>query len=90
MRLTHASLKVLRFLLQQTDECSGADVSRSVHVGSGTLYPILDRFESAEWIRRRWEDVEPGTAGRPARHLMALTLKGRAAAVDALKNLQLP
>jgi PadR family transcriptional regulator, regulatory protein PadR len=36
-------------------------------MASGSLYPMLARLESAGWLTRGREDINPRTAGRPAR-----------------------
>ena len=47
-RLTLASLKILRvFLDNPTRLLAGIDVQRMSGVATGTLYPILLRFEAA-------------------------------------------
>jgi len=50
----------------------------------GTIYPILDRLLKAEWLERRWEDIDPTVEGRPRRRLYRLTGLGAPAARQAL------
>jgi PadR family transcriptional regulator PadR len=46
-------------------------------LGSGTIYPALDRLLKAGWIEDWWE--EPAPADRPRRRYYAITVGGRAA-----------
>jgi PadR family transcriptional regulator, regulatory protein PadR len=84
-RLTHASLKVLRaFLDSPTVKLSGAEVHKLSGVFTGTLYPMLLRFEAAGWMRSEWEDIDPREAGRPRKRFYQLTPTGLAKAHAAL------
>ncbi len=76
-RLTHQSHKVLSaFLADPTAELAGADLLDSTRLASGTLYPILMRFEEAGWLRSRWEKVDPSREGRPRRRFYRITATG--------------
>ncbi len=87
-RLTQPSLRVLaRMLNDPMREMSGADLRRDVGIASGTLYPILFRFEEAGWLKSRWEEVEPRDAGRPRRRLYLLTGAGQVHARTALAGI---
>ena len=84
-RLSLQGLKVLAaFLDSHGQELSGADIRQVIRVATGTLYPLLLRFEDAGWLISRWEEVDPSEAGRPRRRLYALTGLGRAKAMAAL------
>src|SRR5690242_14342657 len=64
-RLTHASLKVLRaFLDSPLVKLSGAEVHKQSGVFTGTLYPLLLRFEATGWLTSEWEVVDPKVVGR--------------------------
>lgn len=90
IRLTQPTLKVLRFLLEKPREGrSGADVSKATNVGSGTLYPMLSRLESAGWLKSEWEVIDPREAGRPRRRFYTLTGLGQNKARAALADLQM-
>lgn len=84
MQLSLIGLKVLHFLSGQTEECSGADMNRSLGVKTGTLYPLLARFEEEGWIKRHWEKISPVEVCRPARHLIKITKKGQKKAQEQL------
>lgn len=60
----------------------GFELMRAASVLSGTLYPMLDRFEEAEWVVGEWE--EPAPEGRPRRRYYRLTGEGSAQANLAL------
>lgn len=62
----------------------GYALSQETGLASGTLYPILMRLEKLQWLETRWED--PGTVGRPPRHLYRLTSDGRAWAREELQD----
>jgi PadR family transcriptional regulator PadR len=86
-RLTHASLKVLRALLDSpVVRLSGADIHKESGVFTGTLYPLLLRFEAAGWLKSEWEDVDPKEVGRPRKRFYRLTPTGRARANAALAS----
>jgi DNA-binding PadR family transcriptional regulator len=90
VRLTQPTLKVLRFLLEKPREGrSGADMSKATKVGSGTLYPMLARLESAGWLNSEWEVIDPSEAGRPRRRFYKLTALGQNNARAALADLQM-
>jgi hypothetical protein len=52
-------------------ELAGADVLRQGNLASGSLYPILFRFEEAGWLKSRWEVIDPGRAGSATRPVRA-------------------
>jgi PadR family transcriptional regulator, regulatory protein PadR len=86
-RLTHASLKVLRvFLDSGAVKLPGAEIHKQSGVLTGTLYPLLLRFEAAGWLKSEWEDIDPKEAGRPRKRFYWLTPTGRARANAALAS----
>ena len=89
VRLSHQSLRVLRVFLDALNESvraelAGADIMRAADISSGTLYPILLRFERTGALSSRWEDERPQDLGRPRRRLYRLTAAGVTLAHDAL------
>ena len=89
MRMSLQTLRVLEvFLENPTEQLSGADVHQRCGLASGTLYPILLRFESAGWFVSRWESIDPSAEGRPRRRFYLLTSTGlkRASEVFASFN----
>src|SRR4051812_15921967 len=90
-RLTHASLKVLcAFLDSPMVKLSGADIHKMSSVFTGTLYPLLLRFEAAGWMTSEWEEIDPHAAGRPRKRFYRLTPTGLAKAHAALASVSRP
>lgn len=74
VRLTVPVIRVLAVLVADPDgNHYGLELMREAGLASGTLYPILGRLTEAGWLEKRWEDVDPATAGRPARAYYRLT-----------------
>ena len=83
--MTTQTLAVLSVILSDPDgEWYGLELSNRAGVKSGTIYPILDRLLKAEWLERRWEEIDPAVEGRPRRRLYSLTLLGAAVARRAV------
>lgn len=62
----------------------GLKICDDADLGSGTVYPILDRLTEHGWVTSR---VESGPhPGRPARRYYELTGTGRALAVGAAQE----
>jgi DNA-binding PadR family transcriptional regulator len=55
-----------------------------IGVSSGTLYPLLARFERAGWLRGKWEVVDPAEVGRPRRRYYTLAGVGVTRARECL------
>jgi PadR family transcriptional regulator len=65
----------------------GFDVMNATGLTSGTVYPALDRLESAGYLRSKWEaDAVARAEGRPARRYFTLTAPGAAALRAALEK----
>ena len=65
----------------------GFDIMNATGLTSGTVYPALDRLESAGYLRSRWEADEVARAdGRPARRYFTLTAVGATALRAALEK----
>jgi DNA-binding PadR family transcriptional regulator len=91
VRLSERGLRVLRLLLESPRQArSGAEIGRATKTGSGTLYPMLARWEAAGWLTSDWEAVDPHEVGRPRRRLYRLTGEGQRNALAVLVDLQLP
>jgi DNA-binding PadR family transcriptional regulator len=79
-KMTKPVLKVMvNVLANQRGFHCGADITRETGVPPGTLYPLLHRLEVAGWVLSKKEDVEPTTAGRPAKRFYRLTAEGQKA-----------
>lgn len=89
IRLSGPTLKLLKMLIEKPLQGrSGADISKTLSIGSGTLYPLLQRLENAGWLKSEWEQLDPSQAGRPRRRYYKLTGEGQMQAVKALTELQ--
>lgn len=66
------------------DPAWGLKICREAELGSGTVYPILDRLEKQGWVTSAVE-AEPHP-GRPPRRYYELSGTGRAAAAEALES----
>lgn len=90
IRLTAAVQIVLDLLIAVRAEAAGRPSAKvwgylicaETGLGSGTVYPILERLEEAGWVSARWEETVP--ADRPARRFYALTDNGAAGYAAAL------
>jgi DNA-binding PadR family transcriptional regulator len=79
-RCTLQGLRVLHeFMKDPSRELSGAEIARGTSLLSGTLYPLLIRFEAAGWLRSKWESVDPEELGRPRRRYYRITGAGQMA-----------
>ena len=92
LRLSHQGLRVLRAFLDAfredvRAEMAGAQLMRLAGVSSGTLYPILLRFEKAGLLESRWEEEPPESLGRPRRRFYRMTQAGAQVAHEALGEL---
>jgi DNA-binding PadR family transcriptional regulator len=56
----------------------GYELARMTGLRSGTLYPLLIRLESREYLEAEWQP--PAAKGRPPRHAYRLTAAGLALA----------
>ena len=95
LRLSHQALRVLKAFLDSFSsdvraELAGADLMKVARLSSGTLYPILLRFEKAGLLSSRWEDDRPEDLGRPRRRFYKITPAGVKVAHDALRELSSP
>jgi PadR family transcriptional regulator PadR len=84
IRLTKTMLAVLDVLLsaKPDDPVWGLRLCQDADLGSGTVYPLLERLERIGWIRGSWED--PAPVDRPRRRFYEVTGAGRQVAAAAL------
>jgi PadR family transcriptional regulator PadR len=92
IRLSHQGLRVLRAFLDALSEdvraeLAGADLMTAARLSSGTLYPILLRFERLGLLESRWESERPEKLGRPRRRFYRMTEAGAQVAREALDDL---
>lgn len=64
---------VLQAMLNDpTQEMYGLQIGREAGLPSGTIHPILARFEEYGWLESYWEKIDPGKEGRPRRRYYRL------------------
>jgi len=72
---TLAVLDTIAAAMSAGDRVWGLRICQSTGLGSGTVYPILERLEDAGWIMAEWEQLQP--CSRPRRRFYELTNAGR-------------
>ncbi|GIH02479.1 hypothetical protein Rhe02_05460 [Rhizocola hellebori] len=88
MRLTIPIAKVLAVFLSDVDAARyGVDLMEQSGLGSGTIYPILQRLQTAGWVSSQWEEGDPVSLGRPVRRYYLLTPDGAEQARQRLAEL---
>lgn len=86
MKTTFAATLVLEAI--DRDARYGFDIMDLTGLPSGTVYPILRRFEKNGFVRSKWEDAAAAHEdGRPRRRNYSLTGAGRAALVEARERI---
>lgn len=81
VRVTFAVARVLRVFLDDVAlSHHGYGLMQLTGFPSGKLYPILARLQSAGWLIREPEDIDPAAASRPARRFYRLSPHGIEAA----------
>lgn len=87
-RITYQGLRVLgAFIETPSKELWGAELIEKTGLSSGTLYPLLLRFEKYELLESRWEEEKPTDLGRPRRRLYRITTRGGELATEAIREL---
>jgi len=90
-RLSYQGLLILRtFLERPRKELCGADLMKITNLSSGTLYPILLRFEKYSLLESDWENAAPEKMGRPRRRLYKITPHGAQVARQLLSDVGQP
>jgi PadR family transcriptional regulator PadR len=85
-RITAATVAVLEVLSQTDDPCWGLLIIKSSGKPAGSVYPILERLESAGWVTSSWED-DAARSG-PRRRYYELTPGGASAAAAAIRKVR--
>lgn len=86
LRVTPATIDVLRVLDGSTDPCWGLLVIKLCGRPAGSVYPILERLESLGWVTSSWE-VDEERSG-PRRRYYSLTEEGAGAASAAIRRFE--
>ena len=81
-RVTPATIDVLAVLSNSTQPSWGLAVIKQSGRPAGSVYPILERLESAGWVTSKWE--EDASRSGPRRRYYELTSDGAAAARTAV------
>jgi len=77
-KATKPTVRVLEALLERpTEERHGFDLLKETELKSGTLYPILIRFERLGWLTSTWDE---SSQSGPRRRLYRLSAEGEPAA----------
>ena len=85
MKISKATAKVLiQFLNSPKQDQYGFGLMKATGVKSGSLYPILARFEGLGWVEHHDEQIDERAERRPRRRLYRLTGTGRPAAMKAV------
>jgi PadR family transcriptional regulator, regulatory protein PadR len=85
-RVSVQGVAVLRvFLDKYPQQITGSELMDALGVASGTLYPILARFEEAGWLKSKWEAGDPAKLGRPRRRYYTINGAGLAKARNYLE-----
>jgi PadR family transcriptional regulator, regulatory protein PadR len=88
VRLTIPLAKVLAVFLSDVDTARyGVDLMEQSGLGSGTIYPILQKLQAAGWVSSEWEREDPAELGRPVRRYYLLTPNGAEQARQRLAEL---
>lgn len=82
-RVTGATVDVLEALLASSDRW-GLLIIKETGRPPGTVYPILDRLESAGWVTSDWETASDRSG--PRRRFYSLTAEGRIAALETSRT----
>lgn len=84
-RMTLPTQLVLRAMLEEpTQPKYGLQICQASGLATGTIHPILARFEKLGWLESEWEEADPREQGRPRRRYYWLTPDGAERARHAL------
>lgn len=87
MNVTFGALAVLREMMLAREPKCGAELTRSLNIASGTMYPLLSRLKQDGYIEFVATLPHPS---QPAAHFYQATPKGRALFLDKLCRLTIP
>lgn len=89
LKLSAAGLRLINLFAQDPmKRWSGAEITRTINMGSGTLYPLLAKFETHGLLSAEWENIDPSIEGRPQRRYYKLTGLGAREARRILSEFQ--
>jgi DNA-binding PadR family transcriptional regulator len=88
MDLTPRMAQVIKVFLEEPSRPRyGFELMGITGLASGSLYPVLARFERFGWLDLGTEDIDPKKAGRPARRFYTITGAAEVAAERQLREL---
>lgn len=85
-RVTPATVDVLKVLIAAEGPVWGLQIVKTTGRPSGSVYPILDRLESLEWVASAWEDDT--TRQGPRRRYYRLQEEARELATASVTTLE--
>jgi PadR family transcriptional regulator, regulatory protein PadR len=84
-RYSHQAALILAVFLRYPDtEQYGLGLCDQTYLKTGTIFPILQRFEGLGWLKSRLEPGRSRDLGHPPRVYYQLTAKGRQSAPQYL------
>lgn len=84
MNVSYPALLVMREFLVKPDPQCGAEVARTLKLGSWTVYPLIARLTKEGWIELV---ATLPSENQPDSHFYRITPAGRAALLDMLCRL---
>jgi DNA-binding PadR family transcriptional regulator len=76
------------FLYNTSTPLSGADIARQTGLLSGTIYPILKRYDkNYRWLKSNKEKGDPKILGRPLKTFYRITQDGENAVSRVMKKI---
>jgi PadR family transcriptional regulator, regulatory protein PadR len=79
--ITPKMARVIKIFLEDPEQPRyGFELMKLTGMSSGYLYPLLVKLETAGWLTRGKEEIDPREAGRPARTHYMITGAAAAAA----------
>jgi DNA-binding PadR family transcriptional regulator len=76
IRVTQPTIKIARFLADlKASSTWGLQICTETQLGSGSVYSVLDRFESYGWVESFWEEDNNRRGAR--RRLYKVTSVGK-------------
>ena len=91
--MTQTTQAVLRAMLDEPGkDLYGLEICAATGLPSGTVHPILARFETLGWLDSSWEQIDPREQGRHhhqaasrgRNQLIAWSMRPRATDIDQL------
>lgn len=89
MKINGRALELLMLMaVRPQQEYSGYEISKSLGISSGTLYPLLLKAENAGLLNAHWEEGDPVELGRPRRRYYRISGNGIKAVEGRMRQLR--